>query len=325
MKHRTRSNAERCEQGKALREKCSRSEHAKWSPRARSQDIIKLLEESNSDRIPGLIAVWYGRMAQSPFSFFRGSAIIQARDMMKSPVSGITVQACGDCHLMNFGGFATPERNLAFDINDFDETFPAPWEWDVKRLGTSIVLAARYRGFSKKIAEDAVRAAVETYRTHMSDFAEMKLLDIWYTQITIDDVLEFFRGNKDMLKRLSRKEKEARSRTSEAVFPKLTEEVNGRRRIIDNQPFIFHFQENVPEFEKARDQAMEQYRATLQEDRRQLFDRYRFEDMVVKVVGVGSVGTRCFVSLKLANDDDPLFLQIKEARRSVLEPLCAPG
>jgi uncharacterized protein (DUF2252 family) len=320
MNHDTLSKAERRKQGRALREKCSRSAHAVWNPRSRSYNIVGLLEESNSDRIPGLIAVRYGRMAQSPFSFFRGSAIIQARDLMKSPVSGITVQVCGDCHLMNFGGFATPERSLAFDINDFDETFPGPWEWDAKRLAVSIVLASRDRGFSKKNADTAVRAALETYRTQMSAFAEMKVLDIWYTQITIDDLKEFFRGNKDMLNRLSRKEKQARSRTSEAVFPKLTEEVDGRRRIVDDPPFIYHFHENIPEYEKAQQRFIEQYRASLQEDRRRLYDRYKLQDVTIKVVGVGSVGTRCFVSLQLADDDDPLFLQVKEARKSVLEP-----
>lgn len=320
MNYETLSKAERRKQGRVLREKCARSVHAKWNPRSRSYDVIRLLEDSNSDRIPGLIAVRYGRMAQSPFSFFRGSAIIQAHDLMKSPSSGITVQVCGDCHLMNFGGFATPERSLAFDINDFDETCPGPWEWDIKRLVASIVLAARDRGFSKKDADTAVRAVVETYRTRMAVFAEMKALDVWYSQITIDDLREFFRGNKDMLTRLSRKEKQARSRTSEAVFPKLTEEVDGRRRIVDNPPFIYHFQENIPEYEKAQQHFIEHYRASLQEDRRRLYDRYKLQDVAIKVVGVGSVGTRCFVSLQLADDDDPLFLQIKEARRSVLEP-----
>ncbi len=320
MDHEILSKAERRKQGRALREKHSRSAHAKWNPRSRSYDAVGLLEESNSDRIPGLIAVRYGRMAQSPFSFFRGSAIIQARDLMKSPVSGITVQVCGDCHLMNFGGFATPERSLAFDINDFDETYPGPWEWDIKRLVTSMVLAARDRGFSKKAADSAVRAVIETYRTRMSAFAEMNVLDIWYSQITIDDLKEFFRNDKDMLKRLSRKEKQAGSRTSEAVFPKLTEEVDGRRRIVDDPPFIYHFHENIPEYEKAQQHFIEHYKASLQEDRRRLYDRYKLQDVAIKVVGVGSVGTRCFVSLQLADDDDPLFLQIKEARRSVLEP-----
>jgi uncharacterized protein (DUF2252 family) len=157
------TNEERRKEGKALRENCPRSSHAEWKPRPRQQDIIKLLEESNADRIPGLIAIRYGRMAQTPFTFFRGSAIIQARDLMKSPVSGITLQACGDCHLMNFGGFATPERNLVFDINDFDETFPGPFEWDLKRLAVSIVLCARDRDFSKKDAEEAVGAAVQSH------------------------------------------------------------------------------------------------------------------------------------------------------------------
>ncbi len=187
------SKMERRKQGKALREKCPRTSQAEWKPRSKSQDIIKLLEESDVDRIPGLIPVKYQRMAESPFTFFRGAAIIQARDLANAPASGIIVQACGDCHLMNFGGFATPERALVFDINDFDETFPGPWEWDLKRLGASLVLAARDRAFSKQIAKDAVQAATKTYRTKMSEFAEMKTLEVWYTQVNIDAILEHFR------------------------------------------------------------------------------------------------------------------------------------
>ena len=273
-----------------------------------------------SDRIPGLIPVKYQRMAESPFTFFRGAAIIQARDLANAPVSGIIVQACGDCHLMNFGGFATPERALVFDINDFDETFPGPWEWDLKRLGASLVLAARDRGFSKQIAKDAVRAAAGTYREKMSDFAEMKTLEVWYTQVNIDAILEHFRKDQDFLNRLLKKQKQARSQTSEAVVPKLTTVVDGRRRIKDNPPFLFHFQQNVRDFDKVIRSHLEQYRKSLQADRLKLFDRYRFQDSAIKVVGVGSVGTRCYVQLFLADEDDPLFIQSKEARRSVLEP-----
>ncbi|MFI5322582.1 MAG: DUF2252 domain-containing protein [Thermodesulfobacteriota bacterium] len=326
MKHKTLTKAERRMQGKALREKRPRSTHAEWNPRQRSQDIINLLEESNADRIPGLIAVRYGRMAQTPFTFFRGSAIVQARDLMISPVSGITVQACGDCHVKNFGGFATPERNLVFDINDFDETFPGPWEWDIKRLVVSIVLCARDRDFSKKDAEEAVRAAVESYRKRMSEYADMKLLEVWYSKITFDDLKDFFRGSMELLGRkkllegVEREEKEANTKTSEAIFPKITTVEGGTRRIVNNPPYIFHFKENLSELEKTTRKFMKHYANTLQADRRQILNQYSHADIAVKVVGIGSVGTRCMILLLLADEDDPIFLQIKEARRSVLEP-----
>jgi uncharacterized protein (DUF2252 family) len=313
------SKKERRKQGKALREKCPRNAQAEWKARSKSQDIIKLLEESDEDRIPGLVPLKYQRMAESAFKFYRGTAIIQARDLANAQVSGITVQACGDCHLSNFGGFASPERVLMFDINDFDETFPGPWEWDVKRLSASLVLAARDRSFSKATGEEAVRAAVASYRERMAHFAEMKVLDAWYAQVTLDAVKEYFRKDEDMYSRLSSKQKEARGRTSEAVAPKLTTLVNGRRQIKDNPPALFHFQQNIKNLEKSITNNLQLYRKSLQADRLVLFDRYQLQDAAVKVVGVGSVGTRCFVSLFLADDDDPLFLQIKEARRSVLE------
>ena len=313
------SKMERRKQGKALREKCPRTAQAEWKPRSKSQDIIRLLEESDVDRIPGLIPVKYQRMAESPFKFFRGAAIIQARDLANARVSGIIVQACGDCHLMNFGGFATPERTFVFDINDFDETFPGPWEWDMKRLGASLVLAARDRSFSKQIAKDAVRAAAASYRERMHEFSDMTALETWYAQVNIDALRDYFRKDPDMSARLSKKQKQARSQTSEAVVPKLTAIVDGRRRIKDNPPVLFHFQRNVRDFEKANRNHIEQYRKSLQADRVKLFDRFQFQDSAVKVVGVGSVGTRCYVHLLLANEDDPLFLQSKEARRSVLE------
>lgn len=313
------SKMERRKQGKSLREKCPRTAQAEWKPRSKSQDIIKLLEESDADRIPGLIPVKYQRMAESPFKFFRGAAIIQARDLASARVSGIIVQACGDCHLMNFGGFATPERTFVFDINDFDETFPGPWEWDMKRLGASLVLAARDRSFSKQIAKDAVRAAAASYRERMHEFSDMTALETWYAQVNIDALREYFRKDADMSARLSKKQKQARSQTSEAVVPKLTAIVDGRRKIKDNPPVLFHFQQNIRDFEKVNRNHIEQYRKSLPADRLKLMDRFQFQDSAVKVVGVGSVGTRCYVHLLLANDDDPLFLQSKEARRSVLE------
>jgi len=187
------SRAERRKQGKALREKCPRASQGEWQPRDKAQDIIKLMEESDADRIPGLIPVRYQRMSVSPFTFFRGSAIIQARDLANANVSGINVQACGDCHLANFGAFASPERKFIFDINDFDETFPGPWEWDIKRLGASLVLAARDCNFSKGNANEAVRAAAASYRERMAEFAEMTLLDRYYAEVTVEAIQQYFR------------------------------------------------------------------------------------------------------------------------------------
>ena len=191
---------------------------------------------------------------------------------------------------MNFGGFATPGRALVFDINDFDETFPGPWEWDVKRLAASLILAARDRSFSKAIAGDAVRAAVTTYRQRMADFAEMKVLDMWYAQVNIEAILKRFRKDPDFLGRLLKKRKQAHSQTSETVAPKLTAVVNGRRKIKDNPPFLFHFQQNVRDFEQVNRNHIEQYQKSLQADRLALFERYKFQDSAVKVVGVAALG-----------------------------------
>ena len=317
---RASSRSERRTEGKARRAKCPRTAQAEWKPRPKSEDIIKLLEESDAGRIPGLIPVKYQRMAVSPFTFYRGAAIIQARDLAKAPVTGITVQACGDCHLANFGGFASPEREQVFDINDFDETFPGPWEWDMKRLGASLVLAARDRSFSKATAEEAARAAAASYRERMSEFAEMTRLETWYTQLTLDAIKEHFTKDKDFTARLEKKRKKALSQTSETVFPKLTEVVDGLRRIKDAPPVIYHFQQNVEESKKAFQNHFARYVKSLPADRRKLLEHYRPQDTVIKVVGVGSVGTRCYVTLFLGEGGDPLFLQTKEARRSVLEP-----
>src|SRR5262245_59271822 len=239
----TFTSADRRDQGRQARQHCPRRSHAAWNSKGRTHDPLKLLRRSNADRIPGLVPVRHGRMLQSPFAFFRGSAIIQARDLAASPVSGSIVQACGDCHLMNFGGFATPERHLVFDLNDFDETFPAPWEWDVKRLAASIAVAARHLNCSEAAAESAVRAAVASYCRMMSEYAGYKALEMWYAQIRIEDLLDFFRRDKQWVGRLKAAAAKARSRTSEHVFPKLTAITDGRRTILDNPPFIYHPQQ----------------------------------------------------------------------------------
>jgi uncharacterized protein (DUF2252 family) len=317
--HPTKTRAERRKLGKALRDRCGRTEHALWKPRSGSIDPIEWIERGNEDRIAGLIPVRYGRMAQSALHFFRGTAIIQAHDLANDATTGVNVQLCGDCHLSNFGGFATPERALAFDINDFDETYPGPWEWDLKRLAASFVLAARYRSFSDGQAEDAARAAIRSYRERMDEYAEHSVLDMWYAQISLDDIAEFFKGNDDVVKRITRAKKKAQARTSEGVFPKLTVVKDGHAKIVDQPPLIYHYHDSVEDFEGARKKVIAGYLESLPADRRLLFERFQFQDTALKVVGVGSVGTRCFISLYLSDGEDPLFLQIKEARRSVLD------
>jgi uncharacterized protein (DUF2252 family) len=313
------SRTERRKQGKALRKKCPRGAQAAWKPRPKSVDPIKWLEESDADRIPALIPVKYQRMAESPFTFFRGAAIVQARDLAMARVSGIRVHACGDCHLLNFGGFASPERTLMFDINDFDETFPGPWEWDLKRLGASFVLAARDLRFSTSIANEAVLAAAASYRERMAEFAEMGVLDTWYTQISMEAIKQRVRGDRAAMAQVLRAERRARSRTSEAVVPKLTSVVDGHWMIKDEPPVIFHFKLEATEFKEFVVKHFNRYRESLPADRLDLLNRFRFEDVAIKAVGVGSVGTRCYLALLVADGVEPLFLQLKEARRSVLE------
>ncbi|MBV8371745.1 MAG: DUF2252 domain-containing protein [Candidatus Eremiobacteraeota bacterium] len=313
------ARAQRYRFGQGLRKACPRADQGVWKPREDAIDPLTLLEESDAGRIAGLIPLRYARMAQSPFGFFRGSAIIQARDLRDATVSGLTIQLCGDCHLSNFGGFGTPERNLIFDINDFDESFPGPWEWDLKRLAVSFVLAARHRNFGDAVARDAVAAAVGTYRVRTAEYAQMSPLDIWYTQIDFNELRAFFRRNSRAMAGLRAAESLAHRRTSEAMYPKLTTPVGGSAKIIDDPPLIYHFHEYAEEWDTSIHAFFERYRRSMLDDRRKLFDRYRFADIAIKVVGVGSVGTRCAVALFLADALDPLFLQIKEARRSVLE------
>jgi uncharacterized protein (DUF2252 family) len=258
-------------------------------------------------------------MSQAAFAYFRGTAAIQAYDLAGTPTSGIIVQACGDCHLMNFGGFATPERNIVFDINDFDETLPAPFEWDLKRLAASFVLAARWRGFREDQARGMAVQTAASYRESMRKRGSAGVLEAWYSRITLADAQALVGGSVDLSGRLKKKIAEARKQTHEHVFHKLTTTSGGLPRIVDQPPLVYHVDRkelsegNVAAFFK-------RYRETLPEERRILFDRFRVVDWALKVVGVGSVGTRCFVALLLAAPDDALFLQVKEARRSVLEP-----
>ena len=307
--------------GKKLRETCPRTSHAEWKPPADRRDPVELMESANEGRIPELIPIRHGRMLRSPFTFYRGAALNMAADLASTPSTGMRVQACGDAHLCNFGAFATPERRVIFDINDLDETLPAPWEWDVKRLAASIVLASRSNGFSEGDARDATLACVRSYREHMAEFSEMRVLDIWYAnmqleqlQATITDKEARQRGRKVVAK--------ARERSvAEHDFPKLAAMAGANPKIKDNPPLIYHPQEEAVEDLLTRAKAaFAEYRESVQEDRRVLLDRYDFKDVAIKVVGVGSVGTMCAVILMMASAEDPLFLQVKEARTSVLEP-----
>jgi uncharacterized protein (DUF2252 family) len=309
---------ERMRRGKALRDRIPRSSHGAWSAQAGRPDPIELLENSDRSRLPELLPIRYGRMRQSPFAFFRGAAAVMAWDLSKTPVTGIRVQACGDCHAANFGGFASPERRLLFDINDFDETLPAPWEWDVKRLAASILLAGRESGLSGRHRDDAVAIMAESYRTRMREYAHMRALDVWYSHM---DAEVFVEGAKTAAarKRWEQAEKKARRQTAQHVFPGIANVKNGRPRIADQPPLVYHSRESDVEMKHAVKE-FQQYRETLPAERRVILDRYHIFDVARKVVGVGSVGTRCAVVLLMAGDDDPLLLQIKEALPSVLEP-----
>ncbi len=309
--------AQRQEAGKALRQVVSRSAHRDWHPNERA-DPIDLLEVSNQGRISELIPMRYDRMLQSPFAFLRGSAIIMAADLAQTKTTGIQVQACGDCHLLNFGGFATPERNLIFDLNDFDETLSAPWEWDVKRLVISIIVAGRDISLNDKDCYDAALAAVRAYRLSMREYEQMDTLAVWYARLDAHTLVEHA-PDEETRKYWEQMATKAFTRTMQQTFLQLTEEMNGQRRFIEQPPQIYHLPNQEEYFEEVG-VLFEQYRDTLQSDRQFLLDRYRLVDVAMKVVGVGSVGTHCGVALLLSNDNDPLLLQYKEARPSVLEP-----
>jgi uncharacterized protein (DUF2252 family) len=311
-----RTLAERRAEGRARRTAVPRSSHAGWSPPADRPDPVSLLERRHRSRVRELVPIRVGRMLVSPFTFLRGAAEVMAHDLASTPTTGFRVQACGDAHLLNFGVFATPERHLVFDVNDFDETLPAPWEWDVKRLAASIAVAGRGVGFVRAAVDAAVASMVGAYRVRMGRLAVMTPLDVWYERVDVDAVLAMARKQaSSSLPTVEHLLDRARHHTSLAALPKLTELVDGERRIIEDPPLILHAHHR---FDVPR-AAFDAYVACLAPERRTLLDRYRFVDAARKVVGVGSVGTRCHIVLLMDGDGGaPLFLQLKEAETSVL-------
>jgi uncharacterized protein (DUF2252 family) len=322
-KHSTKplpSAAELYAMGKRLRDKCPRKWQAVWKAGHKRPDPLRLLEESNKGRIPELVPIRHGRMLRTPFTYYRGAALNMAADLAVTPATGLRVQACGDAHLLNFGAFATPERRVIFDLNDLDETLPAPWEWDVKRLTASFVAACRNNGFSEGRARDAVLACVRSYRKRMAEYSQMRALDVWYARIDLEDLIATFE-DKQASKRIQKRLAAARQRSVvEHDFPKLAAMAGRAPRIKDNPPLIYHpHEEGVEDLLTRAREAFGSYRESIEEDRRVLLDRYELKDIAIKVVGVGSVGTYCTVMLFMAGEEDPLFLQVKEARASVLE------
>jgi uncharacterized protein (DUF2252 family) len=308
---------ERMASGKALRERVPRNSQAKWSRQPDRPDPVALLKESDRGRLSELLPIRYGRMRSSPFAFFRGAAALMAWDLAHTPNTKIRVQACGDCHLLNFGGYGSPERRLVFDINDFDETLPAPWEWDVKRLAASVVLAGRQKGIRERRCGDAARAVVASYRRNIRDYARMPYLEAWYSHINVELFIEQAKTARDR-KYWKTVEHSAMMQTAEYLLPKITEVKKGKRRIIDHPPLVYHPRDIARVDEHVR-ALFHRYRLTLPEERRVILDRYHIVDIARKVVGVGSVGTRCDVALLMAGEDDALVLQLKEALPSVLE------
>jgi len=312
---------ERYAAGKALREACPREAHAVWKPSKDRPDPVQLVLEAEQGRLPDLLPLRHGRMVRSPFTFYRGSALAMAYDLAPTPATGVHVQCCGDAHLCNFGGFATPERRVIFSINDLDETLPAPWEWDVKRLAASFVVGCRDNGLSDAIARDVAQTSVRAYRESMAEFSQMKTLDLWYYALTPDELMATIKDPKLRKRILTRIQKEQAKSRGEELFPKLAETKGEMPIIKDQLPTIFHTNNYAPGvIHKGLLEAIARYRDTLPHTIQALFDRYEMKDAAMKVVGVGSVGTFCCVGLFMAGDGDPLFLQVKEARPSVLEP-----
>jgi uncharacterized protein (DUF2252 family) len=311
--------------GRELRQKVPRKSQAEWKRHKNREDPIEILRASDPERIPELVPIRYGRMLASPFAFYRGSAAVMASDLATTPSTGVQVQACGDCHLMNFGGFATPERNLIFDINDFDETHPAPWEWDVKRLVASLVLASRANGHSDDDARDAAAACARSYRERLRGYSKMSPLETWYARLSAEDFLSLV--DPDRRAFIEKRIQQATEQSgSEMDFPKLADVVAGEIRIQDEYPLIYHPEiTQAPGFEAAIDAVFSDYRESLSEHLRVVLDRYRWVDAAIKVVGIGSVGRNCWIALLMSAANSPLFLQFKEARASALEPFTAPS
>ncbi len=306
--------------GKVARQRVPRASHAEWTPAPDRVDPVSLLAEQDTMREPDLVPVRHGRMMATPFTFYRGAAKIMAADLAPTPVSGLAVQACGDAHLSNFGAYGSPERQLMFDLNDFDETLPGPWEWDLKRLATSFTIAARNNGFSRKQTQGVTSTCASRYREAMAEFAVRPELDVWYAHLRVDDLLPLVKQKAKLEKAIAK----ARTRDSLQAASKLTEVVDGQRRILSEPPLLVPIESyrgiDPVQVRALIDAAFIDYKKTLQDDRRRLLDRFRVVDAARKVVGVGSVGTLCLIALLQGRDtDDVLFLQIKEATRSVLE------
>ena len=320
------SLAARIEKGKAARRAVSRAELAKC--RIENRDPLALLEASNVGRVAELIPIRYGRMVQNPFAFYRGSAPLMAFDLSKLPHSSVNVQLGGDAHLANFGLFASPERRILFGPNDFDETLPGPFDWDVRRLAASFVIAARERGFATRDQRGVVRRLCETFRQQIAEFSLMDTLDVWYYQFQAKSMLSIADTEQERRKEQSVIDK-ARQQSSRSVLNHSTEMVNGKLRIKEVPPLVYHVPLESHHDQKQYDAQVRRffadYRLTLPDDRRALFDRYELVDVAIRVVGVGSVGTRCYEALFMADGECPLFLQLKEARASVLEDYLPPS
>jgi uncharacterized protein (DUF2252 family) len=327
------SVAERVARGKAARAEVPRSSHGVFEPSPTRVAPLELLELQAKTRVPELVPIRYGRMLVSPFTFYRGAAMIMAQDLAVTPRSGLSVQCCGDAHLSNFGLFASPERRLVFDLNDFDETLPGPWEWDVKRLAVSMLIAARDNSFKVKEQQQIVLETVSRYRSAMAEFAGMKNLEVWYANLEIESLLQedASQFKQKMIKLTEKTISKARTKDSMAAFSKLTHEVDGQARIVDQSPLIVPIEALAPgeereEMFEALRELMRGYRETLEWDRRVLLEEFELTDFARKVVGVGSVGTRAWIALLIGRDgQDPLFLQMKEAEASVLEDFLGPS
>lgn len=318
---------ERQQRGRALRDTCSRKSHTEQAQHQR--DPIELLRLSSEGRLPRLVPLRYGRMLASPFTFYRGTALLQAHDLATTPISGLRQPICGDCHLMNFGGFASPERTLLFGINDFDEAHPGPWEWDIKRLAASFMVAARHLNHGDKIGKEAAYSVAASYQKHMQRYTHMGELDIWYEKISFETLLAHA-GSAATRQRIERGIHKAKGRTHKEILPKLAEKTANGWRIRDSLPSVFHLQDHhmlfnsddqwlqQDDWQQRLDKMMHDYQATLVADRKILLNRYQYQDTAFKVVGVGSVGTRCMMMLLTDVHEQPLFLQLKEARPSVL-------
>ncbi|AOC94584.1 hypothetical protein BB050_01456 [Flavobacterium anhuiense] len=314
------SKAQRYEKGASIRKKMPLAKHQEWNSFKNRKDPVDILIQTSVGRVESLVPIRYSRMMESPFAFYRGAAAIMAADLAHTAVSGINLQLCGDCHLMNFGGFATPERKLVFDINDFDETFPGPWEWDVKRLAASFVIAGRWRKFSNKNCKEFAWHVADSYKRHMLDYSKLSALQIWYADIDLAELIEL--GHDKELKEFEQKRiKKASEYTAhEKEFAKMTYFDGARARIKDDPPLIFHPSGDLEKLvAKEGEIVHKRYIESLSEEKQILLSRYKLHDIVIKVVGVGSVGTLCGISLLMSATGEPIFLQFKEARKSVLE------